>query len=77
MKLSFYFDVFSFTTPDAIYPTLRPSERSPGSKRYRVDVEIPDPGAPDVIIEGKAIDTDAEASPAAPDATATGTAPQA
>lgn len=54
MKLSVYFDVFPWTTQENIYFQNIPADKPMNGTRYRVDVEIPDPKNPDVIIEGEA-----------------------
>jgi len=54
MKVTFYFDVFSWSKPGNVFASVDPSPKAEGCRRYRVDVEVPDPGDPDVVIEGKA-----------------------
>lgn len=54
MKLSIYFDVYSWTTQDNIWFQSIPADKPSNCKRYRVDVEIPDPKQPDVIMEAEA-----------------------
>lgn len=54
MKVSIYFDIYTWSTPENIHPTTKPSEsKLNGATRYRVDVDIPDPAKPDEIISGK------------------------
>jgi hypothetical protein len=47
MKLSIYFDVYPWTKPEDIWPMARNTAStmtlSPGGKRYKVEVEVPDP----------------------------------
>lgn len=55
MRISIYFDVYSFTRkPEEIYPTTTPGEKPSSAIRYRVDTEIPDPAAPDKFIQAEA-----------------------
>ncbi len=58
MKLSFYFDINPWDTENSlIYAyanVVSLNEKNPGTIRYRIDVEIPDPKSPDVIITGEA-----------------------
>ena len=57
MKLSIYFDVEPWMKPENIISFTVPySEKSSSAKRYRVDVEIPDPVQPDVVIPGEAVE---------------------
>lgn len=57
MKVSIYFDVYPWTSsPEEIFPfTKAQSVKLDDSvTRYRVDVEIPDPGQPDAVIHAEA-----------------------
>ena len=53
MKVTCYLDVFAWSTPDALYPVLKPMGATPeGGTRYRIEFEIPDPAAPDRVLAG-------------------------
>lgn len=57
MQLSFYFDIYPWTKAgDVIYASTIKEAKSTQSKRYRVDVEIPDPAQPDEIISAQPIE---------------------
>lgn len=53
MKISFYFDVYPGMQPQNAIVSTSPGDKVASWKRYRVDVEIPDPNSPDVVVEGK------------------------
>lgn len=63
MKLSFYFDIYPWTKPnETIYASTSYEHKHSNVKRYRIDVEIPDPAEPDEIIKTNAIETDSNIS---------------
>jgi len=44
MKATYYTDIFSFTRPDNLFLTPSPEFPKPDNcKRYRIEIEIPDP----------------------------------
>jgi len=57
MKFSIYFDIDPWMTDaNSVYPCLSPATtKRINSTRYRIDVEIPDPHKPDVVLEGTPI----------------------
>jgi len=56
MKIVFYFDVQPYTKPENIFVSISPYEKMPGAKRYKVELEIPDPAMPDETIQAEAIE---------------------
>ena len=57
MNVSIYLDVYPWTRKaEDIFVTTAPRKHGELNKRYRVDVEIPDPAEPDEIIKGIAIE---------------------
>ena len=51
MNLSFYFDIYPWTKEnDTIYASTLKEAKPSNSIRYRIDVLVPDPAKPDVII---------------------------
>ena len=59
MKVSIYFDVSPWhQSCKDLAPTCNPSCISSlaGTKRYRIDTEIPDPASPDVVLTGEAVE---------------------
>ena len=55
MKIKVYADVHPWTTPENLFVTCLPSAKPDGAIRYEIDIEIPDPKQPDVILEGKVV----------------------
>jgi hypothetical protein len=56
VKISFYFDVWPWTRAADIIAWSAPNSKLEGATRYRVDVEIPDPESPDVVLQGEAVE---------------------
>lgn len=57
MKLRLYVDVYPWTRPEEyVVASTRPCEKILGTTRYAIDVEIPDPRKPDVIVTGAAVE---------------------
>ena len=54
MKISLYFDVWPGIKPELVYASGTPGVVGVGTTRYRVDVEIPDPFRPELVIKGEA-----------------------
>lgn len=58
MKVTIYFDVYPWTnesSPNTIWPTCDPTiPKDVDVTRYKIQVEIPDPKKPDVVIDAVA-----------------------
>ena len=58
MKVRIYLDVYLWSTDaDSMWVTTKPNSLpSAGTKRYAIDVEIPDPAQPHEILSAEAVE---------------------